>query len=449
MSPVSEIYKRIVQNILWLLFGTVANKLFVVAYYVALTRSLGVESFGSYATAMSVVMLTSIIMDMGTNLYIVKEIPRNKEKVVHYVLNAALLRSVLSAVFLMCLYLYAIVQGMDSSKKDVLLMLGIWMVINGQRQLLRAAFKGVERMRYDTYIEVSYNALMFLFAIVAAILIGGSVLAIVQGITIGAAVSLLISIHFFRKHIGWARITIDFTLWKRCLSQGAGLMAASTIIASFIRFDTILLSRIASEGAAGVYNIASQLIVNLQTIPVMITLAVFPKLSEWAYGSSAEFGRLLGNILKTLGGIGIIIASFLVFFAPLIVIVLFGEEFSESVPVLRILAVTYFLNSLIYLEVFALNAKGKQFHAALIGTIALMINCALDAYLIPEMAYIGPAFASIISKLFMFTVLTAYLINARYLSVKDLRLKSEDWQRLKMALLSIFTSKIADQQAKQ
>jgi len=127
--------------------------------------------------------------------------------------------------------------------------------------------------------------------------------------------------------------------------------------------------------------------------------AVFPAISEsHAQGDLDRARRLYLQMTKSVVFLMWPITLLLFIFADQIFSFWLGADFAEkSAPVLRILAMAYFIASLSAPGVVASEALGRPSIAALFSSISAVINIAAALYLIPRYGLQGAAWASMIT----------------------------------------------------
>jgi len=90
--------RRVAKNTALLLISQAIGKIlhFILVIFVA--RYLGDVGFGKYSFAISFTMLFSVLVDMGLNILITREIARDKSKAGTYLGNALITKSILALV---------------------------------------------------------------------------------------------------------------------------------------------------------------------------------------------------------------------------------------------------------------------------------------------------------------------------------------------------------------
>jgi O-antigen/teichoic acid export membrane protein len=173
------------------------------------------------------------------------------------------------------------------------------------------------------------------------------------------------------------------------------------------RIDTILLSVLAHEAAVGWYSAAYRIIGIPMFIPTIVMAAIFPALSNLKSNSSAFSQIFQGGLRAVLLSTTPIAVGCLILPDKLLAFLGYGEDFTNSIPLIMILAVQVPIIGVDMILGSSLNALDKQRIWALVGVGAAVITPALNMLLIPvtqslmNNGAIGAASSSLIVELYM------------------------------------------------
>jgi len=82
-----SLIKRIGRNIIFKFIGEIVSRIFTFVFFIFLARILGDKDFGLYSYLQSLCMVFLIILDPGINTIFIRNVAREKEKVVLYLNN--------------------------------------------------------------------------------------------------------------------------------------------------------------------------------------------------------------------------------------------------------------------------------------------------------------------------------------------------------------------------
>lgn len=189
--------------------------------------------------------------------------------------------------------------------------------------------------------------------------------------------------------------------WHTTLIQGLlGPLGAFSMIdfsaKVFWRIDILMLSKMATLGATGLYATAAKFLEIYAMLPSIFAQTMFPDIArQYAIQKldrndlELAFQRLLYLIVPV--GIG----SF-VFAEPLLML-LFGERFALSAPALQLFMVTLIVLTLDMLMSITYEAAGYQKNQMYIAVSNILLNIVLNMLLIPVMSFYGACLATFLS----------------------------------------------------
>ncbi len=199
--------------------------------------------------------------------------------------------------------------------------------------------QGLQRMRFVAYADygakVVFVLLIFLlvrrrqdYIPAAALQSGGFLVAAAIGLTI---VFGLLRVRLVRPT--WNGMLGEMrTGWPVFLS-----MASVTVVAST---NIMILGSLASNASVGYMSAAMRLVVAMRALANPISSAIYPHLSKLAARSPLQGLQFMRRVFVWVVLPFSAVSVFLIFFAPLVVRILYGREFAESGVLLRLMAFT-------------------------------------------------------------------------------------------------------------
>ncbi len=182
------------------------------------------------------------------------------------------------------------------------------------------------------------------------------------------------------------------------------LMAANVI---YNKVDIIMLEKMIGSTEVGYYSGATRFIYPFMFISGAFMTAIFPKLAKHS-DEKDNFKKIQNLALYCLGGIGILLSASLYLGADLIFQLFFEDKYDHSIPVFKIL-VWYLAIVFIYGPISnSLVAKNKVAFLAYLNLIMIVLNIALNFFLIPVYGAKGAAIATIICELLILLIASFY-----------------------------------------
>jgi O-antigen/teichoic acid export membrane protein len=201
----------------------------------------------------------------------------------------------------------------------------------------------------------------------------------------------------------------DFPLFSTMFRYGLKAYVAAMLAFLVLRFDMLMVNRMAGTSAAGIYSMAVQIGDVMYLLPVSIGTVMFPQISAMTTGQW-KFTKRTALVTALLMGLSCLSVWFI---GPAFIAAAYGVEFRESAVALRwLLPGIWALGvNTIYMNYFA--GIGMPLITVISPAIALLVNLSLNLVLIPRMGASGASLASTIAYFIMLVCSGAYLISFR------------------------------------
>jgi O-antigen/teichoic acid export membrane protein len=243
-------------------------------------------------------------------------------------------------------------------------------------------------------------------ALAGALTVTLSLLAWVGGQLLATAILMVWSI----RHIGFGRFSLP--LARRAFTFGAKNHLSATMQLANFRLDQLFVGGIGGAAELGTYSVAVAWAESLFFMPEVLSQVQRPDLVRASRKSAAEdaaFGMRVAVIGTAICAVAVIVA------APLLVDVIFGEDFGAAVSMLRVLAVGAIGIAVSKLLATALVSQNHPLATAGPNGAALLVTVVLDILLIPLYGGDGAAIAS----------LAAYVVGGLAMAAVFLRVFGE------------------------
>jgi O-antigen/teichoic acid export membrane protein len=181
------------------------------------------------------------------------------------------------------------------------------------------------------------------------------------------------------------------------LKAGFPLFIASFAVMVYMRVDQLMLGQMSSETELGYYGVAVRLAEVLNFFPVAIATAYYPSLVEWRDQGAEVFRRKLQGLFNLMALIGYGVAVGATVCAPLGFRLLFGQRYDAAVPMFNLLVWSMLFVSLGMAMNTVLTVIGRFWISAVATLVGMVVNIALNFWLIPRLGGIGSAWATLVS----------------------------------------------------
>jgi O-antigen/teichoic acid export membrane protein len=209
------------------------------------------------------------------------------------------------------------------------------------------------------------------------------------------------------------RIQLDFKNLREDFFEGISFSSSNFITISHAEIDKALMLKLSNPTDTGVYSAATR-VVSSASLPLLaFVLSTTPRLFRMGHNGFRSSSKASLNFILPVLVYGLIAGFGLFFFASLLPVIL-GNEFKESVTIIRYLSPFPTLYGFSILMLGVLTCANLQWVRFLIEGICLMINIILNLLFIPRYGNYG----AVISLLASQSALNIILVSSLIFSLK-------------------------------
>lgn len=408
----SEEKKRLLSNFFSLSILQGANYVLPLITLPYLVRVLGPEKYGLIAFAQAFIQYFNILTDYGFNLSATREISIYRDDLQKV---SEIFSSVMVIKFGLLVLSLAIMSVLVFSfwkfRQDWLVYYLTFGTVIGQVLFPVWFFQGMEKMKYITFLNITAK-LIFTFAIFIFVRQASDFIYVPFLNFLGFLIAGVMALWIIFKDFGIGFRAPSLASVSHQLKEGWYIFISTMAISLYTVSNTFILGIFTNNTIVGYYSGAEKIIKAVQGLLNPISQTIYPYISRLASESKDRAIRFIRKLTYLVGG-GSFVLSLVVFvFAGTIVKILLGNQYLESIAVLRILAFLPFIIGLSNIfgiqTMLAFNYK-KAFSSVLIS--ASLINIVLAFILVPLYKHIGISFAVIISEIFVTVSMFLYLYH--------------------------------------
>lgn len=391
--PENHLSKSVFSNASWLAGEKIAQTGASFFVGVWLARYLGPSDYGLLAYAITFATFITTLAALGLNPIVLRDLTKHED--VHATLGTAFLLQFFAGIF--CYTASLLIASRDPTNSGVLL----WAMACTGTSVLLGAFKVIEswfQSRSESRFPVYVSGIAIATSTVskAACMLAGcslKALALIFALENFVAVCGLVTV-FHRRGEQISRWHWNAARARRLLVSSWPLLVSSVMILIYIRTDQILIKRYLGSTALGHYSIATRLTDTWYFIPLAISTAAFPKISQLRTSDNAKYLAEFQRLCRIVVTLGIGVAVPLSFSAPLVVKILFGASYLPSAAVLQIYVWTIVFVFLGTVSSQWFIHENLQFYSLVRNSLGAILNLMLNIALIPRWGLIGSAFAT-------------------------------------------------------
>ncbi|MDK2922247.1 MAG: hypothetical protein PWR24_1804 [Desulfonauticus sp.] len=412
LKTLSTDKKRLLENFISLSVLQGVNYILPLITFPYLVRVLGVEKFGLLAFATATVTYFQILTDYGFNLSATREISihrENKEKVQEIFSSVMIIK--FGLLILSFVLLIILILSFDKFRKDwEVFILSFGMVV-GQVLFPVWFFQGMEKMKYITILNI-FAKLLFTVAIFIFVKEQSDYLKVPLLNSLGFILAGTLALWVVFRDFGINFTIPNMSAIKHQLIEGWHIFISTVAISLYTVSNTFILGILTNNTIVGYYSAAERIVKAIQGLLNPVSQAIYPYVSKLVHESKEMGIKFVRKLTLMIGSISFFLSLILFVFADLIVKIFLGNQYLESIIVLRILSWLIFIIALSNIfgiqTMLPFNHK-KAFSKILIR--ASIINLILAFILVPIYKHIGTSIAVLISEIFVTLSMFMYLQN--------------------------------------
>jgi len=409
-----ETKSKLIKNFSALTVLQISNYLFPLITVPYLVRVLGVENYGlaNFVIAFTAYFIT--FSDYGFNLSATREaaLNKNNNKELSVIFNSVLFIKLILFVSGF-LFFSIIVFSFELFSKNYILYIIAFGSVLGNVLFPSWFFQGIERMNlisvFSIIVKILFVSSIFLFVKsvndVDLYLIINSVSSLILG---------LITIFYV-----YTKLNIKFLIPSKNnllyqLKEGYHIFLSTLSINLYTTSNTFLLGLLTGNQAVGIFSGANKIREAYQGLLGNFGRTFYPHISEQFKENRSKAFSQIKKYSVIVVGLSIVSGLLLFIFAPQIIRIVLGPDFSEAVSVFQILA---FVPAIIMISNIAgiqimLNLDYKKEFNRIIFSAALL-NIILMFVLVPSLSYNGAALSILITEIFVSTVMVMFIFKKR------------------------------------
>lgn len=268
--------------------------------------------------------------------------------------------------------------------------------------IFTSLFRGFGKVEPNAYFQNILRNVLFILFLVAVSLLGLSFLGVLYAYLVSIVLTCIAFAIYTLKKLpltsSMKRETGANQIRKELILFSAPLLINSILGMMMGWTDTLMLGYFKTPDVVGLYNGALPL---AHLIPIALTSAgfIYVPISSGLYSKKLmeEMGRTYQVLTKWIFSVTIPIFFILFLFPETILNFLFGMNYIQAAPVLRILALGFMFHAFLGLNGISLLVMGETRFLMIASLFGAISNVVLNVALIPIFGIVGAALASLVS----------------------------------------------------
>ncbi len=383
-------------NAAWIIGSKIVQSLLGLVVGMMTARYLGPSNYGliSYAAALTAFFVP--VMQLGLRSTLVQELIREPQEE-ETILGTAIGMNLISA-FACIVGILAFTMVANRGEQETTLVCGLYSVnlVFQALEMVQYWFQAKLLSKYPSIVSVVSYAVVSIYKIL--LLIGGRS---VYWFALSQAVDyciIAVGLLWIYHRLTGKRLRFSMKRAGNMLQVSKYYIVSGLMVTIFAHTDTIMLKLMMGQSAAGLYNVA----VNCVTMTNFVFGAIIDSSRPGILTAAREDQRLFKERMKQLVCVitylSLAQCLFFAFGADWFVTFLYGKDYSEAVPALRLVVWYSTFSYLGSVRNVWILARGMQRYLWMINLIGAGGNVVLNWVLIPYLGIEGAALASVATQ---------------------------------------------------
>ena len=391
-------YNKAITNATWIVACKVIQSVLQLIVGMLCARYLGPANYGLINYAASVVAFALPLMRLGLNATLVHEFVETPQKEGE-IIGTSLVLNIASSILCICgVSAFAAIANAGDRTAIIVCVLYSLSLLFAAVEMIQYWFQYKLLAKYSSIIMFAAYLIVSVYKIYLLVT-GKNVywFAITNALDYGIIGFSLIGFYLIKEK---TKITFSFQRAKEMLSKSKHYILSSMMVVLFQSTDHIMLSSMVDVSENGYYTAAVTSAGVFQFVYIAVTDSFRPLILSSKKENDKEYSlhvsRLYGVIVYAA------LAQSLVFtvLAKPIITVLYGSDYTASIPVLRILVWYLAFSYMGTVRNVWILAEQKQKYLWIINLTGAVFNIILNAVMIPHFGACGAALASLITQVF-------------------------------------------------
>ena len=325
--------KVLVENFAYLSLLQVAGYVFPLITMPYLARVIGVEGFGKIAFASAIMVWIQTVADWGFNYTATRDVAKNREDkdkvsdIFSRVLWARCLLMLLSFVLLILL-----VVIIPEFRENAAVIFVTFLMIPGHIMFPDWFFQAMERMKYITVLNLLSK---LLFTVLVFVFVKEKDDYILQPlfVSLGFVLAGIVAMYYILVKWKVELRLVPFKLVFATIKYSTDVFVNNIAPNLYNAFSTVLLGVWHNNIANGILDAGKRFYQIMYGLVSNVSRVFFPLLSR-----KLEKHDFFAKVYLSIGLFG---SLFLFVSAPLLIKIFFGENFNDSVLVLRLISISF------------------------------------------------------------------------------------------------------------
>jgi len=382
-------------------FSNLIEKGLTFILFTLMARNLGPIRYGDFFTAFVFVSIAYSFVEMGLSTLTHREVAKSNDDAQKYFGNMLVIRCIgLTIITAGILFILPFLSYQYNVKYGIVL-LSVFTLLQYLSHPFLAIFRALGKFNYYSLL-IAADRFMTLVVCVGFLNLSHNLFLVEIGFVFGSLTRIILGIFCIKNVLRDTTILYEFNFSKKMIIKAFPFGVNMILALVYFRLDTLFLSYMGFDGeGVGLYN-ASYNVYVIMTMPVLaFSMVSFSKFSQLYVSDKNQYKILSYKLLVLVVLSGLLIGIFVFFTAKFLIFTIYGADFFEAIPILKILSFAVIFSTINYYIHSLLTAGDSIKYLILIYLLATMLNTGLNYLVIPKFGPIGASATTAFSELFV------------------------------------------------
>ncbi len=366
-------------------------------------NTVGNEQYGVYANLFAFSLLFVMLLDFGINNFSSTSVAKNHSIISKQFSSLVPLKILFSFAYLIVTTCVGMIYGFSSHQLWLLFMMSFNQILSFFILYFRSNISGLQLFKTDSLLSVVDRTLMIIFCglMIWAAFAEVNIEHFIYAQTLGYIMAMLISFYVLKPYLETIKFTIDTKVFIALIKQAYPFAVIALLMTLYTRVDIILIKKIFITGDIenGIYAKANRLLEASNMMAVMVSGMLLPMFAKML-NQKEELQQLVKMSMAILIAPAIMLSVFCSIYKTEIMELLYHQNNPYASDVFGIVIFTFIPICVTYIFGTLLTANSNLKIVSLIALVAVVVNMAINLFIIPSKGAFGAAIAALITQSF-------------------------------------------------
>ncbi len=379
------------------------------AFLLVMLRLLSPEDVGIYNYLVVLFVWFDTLTNFGLNLFLIREISRDKSHALRLFYHSSALRlglvlvGVALAMGYIALRQATITPALDATALLTFALLYVGLFPSNLSQGMSALFYAHEQAEKPSAIQTITTLNKAVFGVIV-LLLGWGIVGLAVVSILNNLLTLGVLLWAGRKLLtGWHWERPNRPLIGQMMRGSWALLMNNFLAIIFFQVDIVILEAIKGAGVVARYSIAYKWLSAINVVPSFFTQALLPLMSRQAHEDKSAFERTYTLGIKLLWGLALPVAVGFTALAEPLTLFMGGTQYlPDGAIAIQLMIWSIPIGWMNSLTQYALVALDMQKRITLAFVVAVTFNIVTNLIFIPQYSYVAAGITTILSELTLF-----------------------------------------------